>query len=153
MTFELFTTIDPPTPFPAADDLRVRFLWRNGTAGGGAAAPTPYPLFGQSDLDLAWNDFAAGMGRFAVGSQADWCGRCGNRTGVCAAASSAGVPAPSSGGKAGGSGNGGVSRAVAGVIGAMVTLAVVLGVEGLLMLAAGLRVVGKRRLGAEGAKA
>ncbi len=90
------------------------------------------------------------MNRFAVGSQADWCKACGNSTGVCAPAG--GLTAPSSGGGGkGGSGSGsggGVSRPVAGVIGAMVTLAVVLGVEGLLMLVAGLRLVGKNRLGA-----
>ena len=40
-----------------------------------------------------------------------------------------------------------MSKAVAGVIGAMVTLAVVLGAEALIMLAAGLRVVRKAALG------
>lgn len=146
MTFELFTDA-PPSPFPAADDLRVRFLWRNGTAGG-AGAPTPYPLFGQQNLALAWTDFVSGMDKFAIGSQADWCTACGNSTGACAPSSST-LTSPSSGGKdGGGGGGGGVSRPVAGVIGAMVTLVVVLGVEGLIMLVAGLRLVGKRRLGA-----
>ena len=89
------------------------------------------------------------MNKFAIGSQADWCQACGNTTGVCAGPST--LMSPSSGGK-GGSGSsggaaGGVSRPVAGVIGAMVTLAVVLGVEGLIMLVAGLRLVSKRRLG------
>lgn len=41
-----------------------------------------------------------------------------------------------------------MSRPVAGVIGAVVTLAVVLAVEGLVMLVARLRLVGKNRLGA-----
>lgn len=84
------------------------------------------------------------MERFAVGSQQDWCRACGNSTGVCAP--EGGLTAPSSSG--GGTGGGGVSRPVAGVIGAMVTLAVVLGVEGLIMLVAGVRLVSKRRLGA-----
>lgn len=39
-----------------------------------------------------------------------------------------------------------MSKAVAGVIGAMVTLAVILGVEALIMLIAGLRLVSKKRL-------
>lgn len=147
MTFELFTDV-APSPFPAPEDIQVRFYWHNGTAGN-ASTPTAYPLFGQPDLALRWDDFAAGMNKFAIGSQADWCQACGNTTGVCAGPST--LMSPSSGGK-GGSGSsggaaGGVSRPVAGVIGAMVTLAVVLGVEGLIMLVAGLRLVSKRRLG------
>ena len=50
-----------------------------------------------------------------------------------------------------GSGSGGgVSKAVAGVIGAMVTLAVILGIEAAIMLIAGLRLVSKKRLGSGG---
>lgn len=147
MTFELFTDV-APTPFPAVDDIQVRFLWHNGTTGN-TSTPTPYPLFGQSNLTLGWNDFVAGMNAFAIGSQSDWCNACGNSTGVCASST---LTSPSSGGKSGGGGSsgggGGVSKPVAGVIGAMVTLAVVLGVEGLVMLVAGLRLVGKKRLGA-----
>lgn len=41
-----------------------------------------------------------------------------------------------------------MSKAVAGVIGAMVTLAVVLGIEALVLVVAGLRVVSRKRLGA-----
>lgn len=151
MTFELFTDA-PPTPFPSPDDIQVRFFWHNGTTGN-SSVPVAYPLFGQQNLALRWTDFAAGMGKFAIGSQADWCRACGNSTGVCAPAT---LTAPSSGGESGstgshgngGGGAGGVSKPVAGVIGAMVTLAVVLGVEGLIMLVAGLRLVSKRRLGA-----
>ncbi len=108
----------------------------------------PYPLFGQPSLDLSWGDFVAGMQKFAVGDQKDWCAACGNTTGVCAGGAAT-APAASGGKGGSGGGGGGVSRPVAGVIGAVVTLAVVLGVEGLVMLVAGLRVVGKRR-GAEG---
>ena len=85
MTFELFTTA-APAPFPAVDDLQVRFLWHNGTTGN-TSTPTAYPLFGQQNLTLTWNDFVKGMNRFAVGSQADWCQACGNSTGVCATSS------------------------------------------------------------------
>lgn len=85
------------------------------------------------------------MNKFAIGSQAEWCKACGNSTGVCASST---LTSPSSGGKSGSTGSGGgVSRPVAGVIGAMVTLAVVLGVEGIIMLVSGLRLVSKRRLG------
>lgn len=150
MTFELFTDV-APTPFPTVDDIQVRFYWHNGTTGN-TSTPTAYPLFGQPNLALSWKDFATGMKKFAVGSQADWCSACGNSTGVCASSI---LTSPSSGGKSGsaasgggGGGGGGVSKPVAGVIGAMVTLAVVLGVEGLIMLLAGMRLVSKKRLGA-----
>ena len=86
------------------------------------------------------------MNAFAVGSQSQWCEACGNSTGVCASPES--NPGPVVGGSGSGSGgSGGISKAVAGVIGAMVTLAVILGVEGLIMLVAGLRLVGKNRVG------
>ena len=142
MTFELFTTA-APDPFPAVQDLSVRFLFHNGTTGNNSV-PVAYPLFGQSNTTLSWNDFVSGMNAFAVGSQSQWCAACGNSTGVCASPES--NPGPIVGGGSG-SGSGGVSKAVAGVIGAMVTLAVILGVEGLVILLAGLRLVRKNRLG------
>ena len=52
-------------------------------------------------------------------------------------------------GSGSGSGNK-ISLPVAGVIGALVTLAVVLGAEALILLAGGLRVVSKKRLGGGG---
>ena len=63
-------------------------------------------------------------------------------------ASGAATTAPSSGGESGSksSGGGGVSRPVAGVIGAVVTLAVLLGLGGLAMLVGGLRIASKKRL-------
>ena len=145
MTFELFTTA-APDPFPAAEDLSVRFLFHNGTTGNNSV-PVAYPLFGQSATTLPWNDFVKGMNAFAVGSQSQWCEACGNSTGVCAGAQSSN-PGPV---VRGGSGGSGISKAVAGVIGAMVTLAVILGVEGLVMLVAGLRLVRKNRVGGGGA--
>ncbi|MCJ1459958.1 hypothetical protein MMC28_010337 [Mycoblastus sanguinarius] len=145
MTFELFTTV-APSPFPSADDLSVRFLWHNGTASNDST-PTPFPLFGQQNTTLSWNDFTKGMNAFAIGSQSQWCAACGNTTGVCA--STGASTSPASGGASSPSsskGGNGISTAVGGVIGAMVTLAVILGVEGIIMLIAGLRVVSKKRL-------
>ena len=145
MTFELFTNA-APDPFPSVDDISVRFYYHNGSS---ASSPdiVPYPLFGQSNVALSFNDFATGINNFAVSNQQQWCQACGNSTGVCAPTSATdgigstptATPAPSTGG-------GGVSKAVAGVIGAMVTLAVIFGVEALILLVAGLRVVSKKRL-------
>ena len=145
MAFELFTTA-APSPFPAPDDLRVRFLFANGSAGD-ANPPAPFPLFGGAATDLAWPAFRDGMNKFAIGDQADWCKACGNSTGVCAGAN-AGAGGQGSGGASGSasssSGNSGVSLPVAGVIGAMITLAVILGVGALAMLVFGLRLVSKK---------
>ena len=148
MAFELYTT-GAPSPFPDSADLRVRFLFANMSAGD-ANPLQPYPLFGGAAEDLSWADFTTGMNRFAIGDQADWCAACGNTTGVCAGpdatsgGSTGGAVGASSG--AGGSGSS-ISNPVAGVIGAMVTLAVILGVEALAMLIFGLR-LGKKRTAA-----
>ena len=149
MTFELVTNATVSnTSYPSNDDISVRFLFANGTT---AQNPlTAYPLFGQKETVIPWNDFVTEMNKFAIGDQASWCNACGNSTGICAAATVSGSSG-STGSSTAGSSSGGISKAVAGVIGAMVTLAVILGVEGLILLATGLRLVSKSRLGASGA--
>ncbi len=142
MTFELFTN-GPATPFPAAADINVRFLFHNGTTSP-ASEPKTYPLFGQQETTIPWNTFVDSMNKFAIGSQAQWCQACGNSTAVCATV----AKNPTSSRQADASSSGGLSTAVAGVIGAMVTLAVILGLEALVMLVAGLRLVSKKRLAA-----
>ncbi|KAL9103710.1 MAG: hypothetical protein Q9163_001259 [Psora crenata] len=141
MTFELFTTA-APTPFPSAQDLQVRFLFHNGTSST-ASDPTAYPLFGGQATEMSWDDFTAGMNRIAIGTQAHWCSACGNSTGVCASGAGAASASRAEGSN---TGDGGPSKVVAGVIGAMVTLAVILGVEAVVMSLAGLRLVRKIRM-------
>ena len=142
MAFELFTEAeaDADDGFPAERDLRVRFSFANGTAGA-SAEPRVFPLFGGGEDALSWTDFAAGMAEFAVNERMDWCTKCGNRTGVCVDAAGGAASADYSSG-----GNGGLSLPAAGVIGAMVTLAVILGVEALVVLLGGWRLVSKKRL-------
>lgn len=148
MTFELITNSTVSnTSYPSASDISVRFLFSNGSA---AANPlTEYPLFGQSSTTLPWNTFVSEMGKFAIGDQATWCTQCGNSTGVCATSTSTSSSSSSSATSTSSSNGGGsgISTAVAGVIGAMVTLAVILGLEALIMLLGGLRLVNKKRLG------
>ncbi|KAL8993093.1 MAG: hypothetical protein Q9169_006607 [Polycauliona sp. 2 TL-2023] len=140
MTFELFTTVGASS-FPAVKDLQVRFLFHQGPTNENSTL-IAYPLFGQSSMELSWTEFKNGMNQFAVGDQDQWCRVCGSGTGVCA-----NVITPSStGAGVAGSGSGsrdGVSQAVAGIIGALVTLAVVFGAQAAVMLLAGLRVVKK----------
>lgn len=143
MVFELFTN-GPATPFPAASDLQVRFLFHNGTSRTGSEQ-APYPLFGGSELAIPWTTFVDRMSKFSVGTTEEWCKACGNTTGTCAAY----VPkttAPGASSSSSSSSHDGVSTAVGGVIGALVTLAVVLGVEALIMLIGGYRLVSRKKL-------
>ena len=122
MTFELFSNnYTSTTSFPNTEALNVRFLFHNGTTSN-ISEPVAYPLFGQQSLSLLWTDFLDGMNKFAIGDQADWCHACGNKTGVCAPFTANSTPSQ----QRNSSGGGGVTRAEAGVIGAMVTLAVML---------------------------
>ncbi|ESZ99291.1 hypothetical protein SBOR_0332 [Sclerotinia borealis F-4128] len=147
MTFELLTNStlnSTSTSYPSPTDISVRFYFSNGTASENPL--TAYPLFNQMETTIPWTTFVEEMSKFAIGEQGDWCTACGNSTGVCAGASAA--SSSSSGSSAGtGTADAGISKAVAGVIGAMVTLAVVLGVEALVLLVAGMRIVSKKRLG------
>ena len=142
MVFELFSTVGG-SGVPAASDLQVRFLFHNGSSAD-SVDPTAYPLFGGSDLAIPWTTFADKMGEFSIGTTEEWCKHCGNTTGTCAAFASSGDATTSS--SANSSGNGGISKAVAGVIGAMVTLGVILGLEALVLLVGGFRLVSKKRL-------
>ncbi|KAI1137006.1 histidine acid phosphatase-like protein [Hypoxylon sp. FL0543] len=153
IVFELVTNATDVSAanYPGPDDVSVRFYLANGTAA--ANPPRMFPLFGQSETTLPWTTFASEMGKFAVGDQASWCQACGNTTGICASAASTSgsgsdgsntATAPST------SGNG-ISLPVAGVIGALVTLVVILGVEGLVYALAGLKLVRKSTLAASAA--
>ncbi|GAB0136032.1 hypothetical protein EsDP_00004349 [Epichloe bromicola] len=135
MVFELYTASSAARP--SADDMSVRFLFANGTA---AAADRlrPFALFGQDRTSLPWNDFKSAMGRFAVAGTdtRQYCQLCGGTGPACADGST-----DSSGG-----GGSRVSKPVAGVIGALVTLIVILGLQAAVMLFGGLRLVKKSTL-------
>ena len=139
MTFELFTT-ESASPFPDVKDIQVRFRFHNGTASDDSPL-TVYPLLGQKETTLPWSTFVHEMNKFAIGTTEAWCRACGNTTGECASSHSS---AAQQGSPDDGKGSG-ISKAVAGVIGAMVTLAVVLGVEGLILLVTGLRLTRKKK--------
>ena len=129
----------PATPKP--EDLQVRFLFRNGSE----AELKPFPLFGGQEASVPWTAFRDGVAGFAVSTTQEWCGVCGNTTGVCAAyANSSGPSTSSSSASAEGGKARGMSAAVGGVIGACVALAVVLGVEALVVLLGGFRFARKR---------
>ncbi|OTA94742.1 hypothetical protein M434DRAFT_394403 [Hypoxylon sp. CO27-5] len=141
--------------YPSADDVSVRFYLANGTAA--VNPPRIYPLFGRGETTLPWTTFASEMNKFAVGDTAAWCQACGNTTGICATSASTGGEGSDGDAAAAAaasttSGNG-ISLPVAGVIGALVTLVVILGIEGLVYALAGLKLVKKSTLAASAAAA
>lgn len=120
MAFELFTE-DNADMFPSSVDsnLRVRWLFRNGTAGN----LTGFPLFGSGEMSLPWPRFVSEMQKRAIVDVGDWCTKCSSKADFCAAYGD-NVGAKDNEKSDGGS-SGGMSNAVAGVVGAMVTLGVV----------------------------
>lgn len=118
MAFELLS--DDTEEFPADPnaDLRVRWLFRNGTAGN----LTNFPLFGTGEESLPWPQFVSEVEERGILDVGDWCEQCSNAEEFCLAYQDGADSESSTGGKSGG---GGMSNAVAGVIGAMVTLGVV----------------------------
>jgi hypothetical protein len=152
MTFELFTNASATVSsanYPSVDDIYVRFLFSNSTASA-ENEPTAYALFGGDQDVVSWNDFTTGMDKFAISSNERWCNICGNTDGACAAygsdASSNGNASASSSSNKESKSSNGLSPVVNGVIGAMVTLAVILGLEALVLLVGGYRVVSKKTL-------
>ncbi|KAL1984347.1 hypothetical protein VTN96DRAFT_9208 [Rasamsonia emersonii] len=143
MVWELVTNSSTSSGFPPASEISVRFLFHNGTSAS-SPEPTAYPLFGQSSTVLSWSDFVDHTNKFAISSQSQWCQACGNTTGVCAGAGDASTSSSSPAASSVSSSSGGISRAVAGVIGAMVTLGVILGVEALILVVGGFRLTKKR---------
>lgn len=107
----------------AADDLRVRFLFRNGTEG----ALTPFPLFGGKEESLSWAGFVKKMQAIAITTVEGWCGACQSEVDFCKVYQVDGEVAAKKE-------EGGMSTAVAGVVGAMVTLGVVALVGGFVFL-------------------
>jgi len=150
MTFELFSTPSADSteqdnmPMPYEDSLFVRFLFRNGSASD--ADTRAYTLFGRGNADtvIPWADFQKAMAAFALTDILDWCRTCETKTFFCTAfedISSDGdddFSDSSDGLVSGGSGSGGVSPTIGGVIGATVAVAA------FIFLAAGLLLAGFR---------
>ncbi|RCI14812.1 hypothetical protein L249_6734 [Ophiocordyceps polyrhachis-furcata BCC 54312] len=158
MVFELVSkkeAVDKPGP----DDISVRFLFANGSA---ADEPLrPFPLFASDSPLTPWREFASAMGQFAITDTAHWCDVCGKTDGECAEANHRSASSSKSDANSNGSSSsddaGRISKPVAGVIGALVTLVTIIGLLAAVMLLGGLRLVRKsslrpdRRQGPDGA--
>ena len=126
-SLELYTEANMTT-FPSnTDDLRVRFLFKNGTDG----TLTQFPLFDLNQDSLSWKDFNTQASTRAIQTAGDWCARCQTTAGFCSqrgiapdstfASSTKTNTAASCDSKS----KSKLTLAQAGVIGAMVTLGVV----------------------------
>jgi hypothetical protein len=114
MVFELIgKASEPATSYLDWDNLRVRFLYRRDSEPG-----TPfreYSIFGATEVGhrMPWAEFEASMARVAM-NVSEWCSSCDTPTSFCNLQKSSPVGEFSSG----------LDPAIAGVVGAVVTLAV-----------------------------
>lgn len=154
ITFELVTnaTVNSTdlsaTATVSPDDVSVRFLFVNGTISE-TNVPQVYPLFGQSETLISWNDFSAGISNFSVADTASWCKACGNSTGLCA--STATSPSSGTASEANGSSQS-ITPGIAGAIGVLSMFGLVL-LIGIIAAVAGFRVVKKGVAGGTAAAA
>jgi hypothetical protein len=125
IVFELFSSspLSKPEMPTDPDYLWVRFSFHNGTNYDDKQLIS-YPIFntGRSNSDMQWTTFQDYLSKIGLESVADWCTRCISGSSFCRGADGSGttliVPSPHDRKKKG------VSSAVAGVIGAVVSLVV-----------------------------
>ncbi|PGH26956.1 hypothetical protein AJ80_01340 [Polytolypa hystricis UAMH7299] len=132
MIFELFSVQpDSVGKYPSSkSDLKVRFYFRNGTNTSDIYTPfTSYPMFGRglSQISMPYEEFIDEMVNIMMVSS-EWCRACGSGTMFCSAYVSKGNSSPNESGSPPSHGSTQSHRlkpAVAGVIGAVVTLVVI----------------------------
>ncbi|CAG7919063.1 unnamed protein product [Penicillium olsonii] len=117
--FELYsleTSGDLYPSYPQASNLHVRFMLHNGTEN--ATSFEPYTMFGHSpsQASIPYSEFRSELETFAVSSIREWCVQCNAESLFCTGALGEGNSTPE---------KKRIAPAVAGVIGAVVTLAVV----------------------------
>jgi Histidine phosphatase superfamily (branch 2) len=137
MVFELFSLfVNDDGSYPDTTNLYVRFLFQNGSSD--SSELIGYPLFGLDDsqIIMSFDDFVSGMNNFMVMGIEDWCSICSSYSVFCPAFEDTG---PSSPEPSGGSTSKGLHPAIAGVVGAIVTLVVVALIFAAAMLLGGIR--------------
>lgn len=140
MIFELFST-GSGSAFPASeDDLWVRFYFHNGTTDFNSQL-IAFPMFnhGPSQTDMKWSEFNMMFSEVMLNTIPEWCARCSAPSLFCTGVDSdviivANPKTPAR------SASHGLSPAIAGVVGAVVSLAVAGALFALAMLVGGVRV-------------
>lgn len=130
ISFELYTNSSTPVPigsYPDPNDLNIRFLFRNGSTLASSFSTIPidldvYPVFNntQNQEWMTLNDFFATAEKAMVFNIGQWCEICQSEAVFCPAFTNGSVGLPSS--PAASSHQ--LSPVIAGVIGALVALAV-----------------------------
>ncbi|MCJ1480367.1 hypothetical protein MMC06_000522 [Schaereria dolodes] len=142
MVFEMYSS-NPNNSgsYPDPSDLKIRFLFRNGT--NSTTKLNAYPLFGRGDssISMSLDDFATDMENIMLASVGDWCNICSSASVFCPAytnntyinGNGTGSTSPAT------CGQHGIKPVVAGVIGAIVALVVAGLFFALAMLVGGIR--------------
>lgn len=146
--FELFSYENSTNAtYPGAESLYVRFSFRNGTSGVEDEFRS-YPIFGRGPdaTEMPWEEFQTQMERISFGGNEvvpEWCNQCGSPSLFCAAFNSdltASGSRPYRGWRGGSDDDDGMAPAVAGVIGAIIALAIAGIIFGMAMVLGGVRV-------------
>jgi hypothetical protein len=135
MVFELYS-VSRNTSFPEdPNDLWVSFYFQNGTDFSSQQL-LQYSIFGlgPSNADMRWMDFQNMMSRIMLNSLADWCQQCGSSALFCTGVDDDTIAIILANNK-----KSKVTPQVAGVIGAVVTLAVAGLIFALAVLVGGIR--------------
>lgn len=129
MALELYTD-DTNAEFPAnpEQDLMVRFLFRNGTDAGDSL--NAYPLFGGSEESMPYGRFVQELSSRSIQTLADWCTTCQSEQEFCSTATRSDAAASPASHEPGSR----LSNGAAGAIGAVVALAVVALLGGVVFL-------------------
>ncbi|KAI9872607.1 MAG: hypothetical protein M1830_000450 [Pleopsidium flavum] len=127
MVFELFSVdVNNSGVYPSIDELNVRFLFRNGT--NVTSELISYPLFGRgpSQIHMTFQEFLEGMEDIMLPSVGDWCNTCGSVSIFCSvyANSTSNTNGRGSNSSSNKHHSSGLKPALAGVIGAIVALAI-----------------------------
>ena len=124
MVFELFSTGDSDAFPQDDDDLWVRFYYHNGTTDY-AGQLIAFPMFnhGPSQTDMKWTDFNMMFTRIMVSTITAWCETCSSPSLLCTGVDSTTIIVSNPNAQNTNKSHA-VSPTVAGVIGAVVTLAV-----------------------------
>ncbi|MCJ1314054.1 hypothetical protein MMC25_007734 [Agyrium rufum] len=152
LAFELYSILPPNATditYPSVEDLQVRFLFRNGT--NDTTALNAYPIFGHgdSDISMSYENFLGDMESIMIADVGDWCHQCGSQSQFClgydasGGASSGGVSSSSGSASSGSK----ISPAIAGVLGAIIMIAIAGFILGLAMLLFGFRLERRHKTG------
>jgi prostatic aicd phosphatase len=149
MVFELFSQ---SSDFPSSEkDLSVRFLFRNGTTSQGD--PKAFPLFQAASTTMSYPDFKSKISGISIKTTEEWCASCGSPESFCFSTGDTIIITPSSGFQSSPSSSSSkLTPTQAGVVGAMVTLAV-FGIATLVAALAGFRFRKRRSTAATAAAA